>query len=559
MKRRLVLASIFLLATSLNLAAAEFNTGDIPRAEQPRALPSVRPVEIKKPEKPTYKPKNTNSAIKLSVETFTFTGNDSFSDETLNQLLSDYQKRDIGIDELNKATQVITDFYRNNGYFLGQAYLPAQDVAGNTLEIAILEGKLGVLSTKDTEGFDSTFMNNMAAYRLGANDTVSEHNLVRNVTIINALPGTKATARLAPSASVGATDIDVILESLPSFQGYVGANTYGNRFTGREVVIAGAKLNNPVGLGDQLSLDLKRSNNNGQRGLSLGYITPVHESGTLFSVGYNYIDYKLGRQLEPLDASGESQYFNLGLNQPIIRDAHKGLSAQFGASYKIMNDEVAAFSLENRRKITAAELGLTADWLSSNGRVNYLAGAKVRAGNVKFKNDVAKSLDETGAQTKGGFAKYNLSATRLQYFGNGASFALHANYQRASKNLDSVEKMSIGNSAWRQYAELPSLADSGIVVGAEVRKKVIANKSLNSLLLIDISPYVFVDLGRGKINQRTNLSDNHVKSIHAGFGLDATFRNGWVFNFSGSQQNRDFTGAGAENETRVWGQLLKYF
>jgi hemolysin activation/secretion protein len=169
-------------------------------------------------------------------------------------------------------------------------------------------------------------------------------------------------------------------------------------------------------------------------------------------------------------------------------------------------------------------------------------------------------LDETSVKTKGGFIKYNLNATRLQYFKSGVTIALQADYQRASKNLDSVEKIATGGiNRWRAFAELPSLADSGFVVGAEIKKRIPANKKLASLLLVELSPYGFIDFGRGKINQKSSIDDNHVKSIHYGLGLDATFRNKWLFSLTASHQNRDFEGTGAENEARVWGQLQKYF
>ena len=551
-----------LLGVSLHVSAAGGvpDTGDIPRAEPPRGLPSTVPATIKKQVKPAYQPVDSDKLVTLAVQEFTFSGNQSFASEELSALLIDYKKRDIGFKALNQATKRITAFYRNNGYFLAQAYLPTQDIEQGAVEIAIIEGKLGALSLSDTEAFDAAFMKNMAAYRLGANDTVSEHNLIRNVTLLNSLPGTRATAQLNPSDTVGGTDIEVTMQPLPRWQGYIGANTYGNRFTAREVVLAGARLNNPAGRGDQLSLDLKRSNNNGQRGLNLGYITPIHESGTLFNVGYNYVDYKLGGTFKALDAFGESQYFNISLDQPIVRDAQKGLSARLTTSYKVMNDEVSTVSLQNRRNIIAAEFGLFGDWLNAAGNVSNQVGISVRTGKVMFKDDFAQALDATGAKTKGGFVKYNLNATRLQYFESGVSIALRADYQRASKNLDSVEKISTGGiNRWRQFAELPSLADTGFVIGAELRKKIPANETLARLLLIDISPYGFIDFGRGKISQKSLTNNNHVKSIHSGLGLEATFKSDWIFSLSGSHQNRDFAGAGAENEARIWGQLRKYF
>jgi hemolysin activation/secretion protein len=556
-----VLGGFFLLGASLHAFAGGVpGIADIPRAEPPRTLPSTLPAKIKQKEKPALESKDGEKAVKLIVQTFRFTGNQSFSDEKLGALLSSYVQTEIGFKELSQATKIITEYYRRNGYFLAQAYLPAQDIAENTVEIAVIEGQLGTLTISGVEGFDEGFMKNMAAYQLGAGDAVSEKNVVRNITLLNSLPSTRATAQLNPSDTVGGTDVEVTLQPLPRFEGYVGANTYGNRFTGREVLLAGARWNNPAGLGDQLSLDLKRSNDNGQRGLDLGYATPVHASGTLLSLRYNYVDYKLGGTFKALDAFGESQYFNIALDQPLVRDAQKGLSAHFSTTYKVMNDEVSTVSLENRRNVLAADFGLFGDWLNKDGDVSNQLGINIRTGKVIFKDDFAQALDQTGPKIQGGFVKYNLNATRVQYFKNGVNIALRADYQRASKNLDSVEKISTGGiNRWRQFAELPSLADSGFVIGAELGKKIPANETLARLLLVDISPYGFIDFGRGRVSQKSSTSDNHVKSIHFGLGLDATFKNAWLFSLTASHQNRDFEGTGAENEARIWGQLQKYF
>lgn len=557
-----VLGGVFLLGASMQATAAGGvpDTGEIPRAEPPRVIPSTLPPTINKQEKPAFQPNEGEKSVRLVVQTFNFSGNRSFTNEQLSVLLSDYVKVEIGLKELNQATKTITEFYRKNGYFLAQAYLPTQDITENTVEIAVIEGELGTLTIGGVEGFDESFMKGMASYLFNKGDTVSEKNLVRNVTLLNSLPGTRATAQLNPSDTVGATDIELTLQPLPRLEGYIGTNTYGNRFTGRELLLAGGRWSNPAGFGDQLSLDLKRSNDNGQRSLDIGYVTPVHASGTLLSLRYNYVDYKLGGAFKSLDAFGESQYFNIALDQPLMRDAQKGLSARFSTTYKVINDEVSAASLENRRNILAADFGLFGDWLNDDGDSSYQLGFNIRSGKVLFKDAFARALDEAGSKTNGGFTKYNLNASRVQYFQNGVNLALRADYQRASKNLDSVERISTGGvNRWREFAELPSLADSGFVVGAELEKKFAANEAMARLLLVDISPYAFIDFGRGKINQQPSTSDNHVKSTHVGLGFDATFKKSWLFSLTAAHQNRDFEGAGAENEARLWGQLQKYF
>ncbi|PKO50502.1 MAG: hypothetical protein CVU27_08435, partial [Betaproteobacteria bacterium HGW-Betaproteobacteria-20] len=330
--------------TVLSQAAPALPDANIPRAGPAQPLPFVAPTEIKQQERPAYKPDTDDKEIKLVIQAFTFSGNQSFTNEQLNLLLQDYAKREIGLRELNEATKVITEHYRKNGFFLAQAYLPAQEINKNAVEIAILEGNLGELKMNGTDKLNEAFLKKMALYDFKSGDAISENNLVRNVTLLNALPAARATAQLNPGDEIGSTDVEIELQPLPRWQAYIGANTYGNRFTGREVALAGLSVNNLAGVGDQLNLNLKSSKDEGQRGLQLSYYTPVHASGTLLNVGYNYVDYKLGGEFKVLKASGDSQYFNINLDQPIVRNARHGLTARLGGSYKIISDEVSAFA-----------------------------------------------------------------------------------------------------------------------------------------------------------------------------------------------------------------------
>lgn len=540
-------------------APAVPDAADIPRPQP--ALPlQPRPAEIKQQERPAYRPAAGAESVKLRVARFVFSGNRAFSTEQLRVLLNDYIGHESDINALNQAVKIITDFYRKNGYFLAQAYLPAQDIRENAVEIAVLEGALGGLGLNGAEKLNGDFLGKMAAYHFKTGDTISEQNLVRNVTLLNSLPAIRASAQLNPGEAIGSSDVDIELQPLPAMEGYIAANTYGNRFTGREVLLAGLRLNNPAGRGDQLSVGLKNSRDDGQRGFNLGYLIPVHESGTLLNLGYNYVDYKLGGPFKQLKAKGDSQYFSAGLDQPLMRNAQGGLSAHVGGAYKRVDDDVSAFLLNNRRNVSNIDLGLFGDWFNNQGDVSYQAGLNLRAGRVDFKDAFAESLDATGAKTEGDFLKYNLVASRVQYFSNGVSLALRADYQYASKNLDSVEKIVIGGiNRWRAFAELPSQADTGYMAGAELRKSIAVGPKLANLLLEGISTYGFVDFGRGKINRDALSDDNHVKSIHYGAGVDMAFSRKWLLGISVSHQARKFDGVSQENETRVWGQLQKDF
>jgi hemolysin activation/secretion protein len=558
--------SIFAALTLLNTvmlcqaATQSPDPANIPRAEPVKQLPSAPPADIKQQQKPPQQPSAAGADVKLIVHTFVFSGNKSFTSEQLGALLTDYAQREIGLKDLHEAVKIITDHYRKNGFFLAQAYLPAQDINENKVEISVLEGTLGELRFKAAGALDNKFTAQMARYNLRPGDSVTENNLVRNIALLNSLPALKASAQLNPGQAIGSTDVEIELQPLPRWVGFASVNTYGNRYTGREVAQAGISLNNLANVGDQLIFNLKSSRNEGQRGLQLVYYVPVHVSGTLLNLAYNYVDYKLGGEFKVLNAFGDSQYFNIGIDQPLARNAHYGLTARLGGSHKAINDEVSASALKNQRDISGFDLGLLGDWFDNSNDSNYQLGLNLRAGQVKFKDDYARSLDATDAKTEGNFIKYSLAASRVQYFNNGYSLALRADYQAANKNLDSVEKITIGGAnRWRAFSELPSLADAGFMAGADIRKNIPAGEKMASILLETLSPYVFIDCGKGKVNQNALSNDNHVKSIHYGLGLDAAFRQKWLLSLVASHQQQDADGARVNNETRVWGQLQKEF
>ena len=558
-KTSVAIVTALSVISSAQVFAADTPVVNIPRAT-PAPLPPIKPADVEQEVKPAFKP-SSEADLKITVANFSFSGNASVDSAQLDTLLVDFKNREIGLAELNEAVGIITAFYREQGYFLAQAYLPEQDIQDNAVEIAVLEGKVGAVNIEAGEGLNQGFLTKMAGYNLLAGDSVTDQNLVRNVSAINSLPGISAGVQLSPSEAVGSTDVNVEFQALPTLQGWLEGNTYGNRFTGREQLSGGVKLNNLLGIGDQFLVNLSRSNDGGTRGTQFAYFTPVHASGTLLSLNYSYTDYELGGIFEPLRAEGDSQYINIGLSQPLYRDSVKGIAALFNVTRQKINDETKAFGLKNKRDVDSVDIGLLGDWTSKAQDAVYQMGATLRFGDVDFKNTIAKALDAAGNKTRGNYTKLNLNATRVQYFDNGLSFSLYADYQVANQNLDAAEKSSIGGvNRWRSFAELRALADNGIMTGAEVRKNITANKSLGSLLLVNISPYVFLDFGRGKINQDpVSSNNNHVESTHYGAGMDLAFKSDWFLSVTGSHQTRDFENTGAENETRFWGKLQKNF
>jgi len=561
-----LIAMVCMFAPAVALSAPALpDTGNLPRIETQPAPPVITSPNIEKKEDSNYPAVMPEiSDIKVNVDHLKFTGNKNVSGTELTALLSPHLGPSLGMKELNQLAILVTRYYRQHGYMLAEAYLPEQDITQNTLEIAVVEGYLGEIRMQTKGKLDEAFLKKIATRGFANNDVIRESNLVKNITLINSLPGVKAASELSPGTEVGYSDVEIEVQAAPLLNGYLGVNTYGNRFTGRETVFAGLFLNNLAGRGDRLGLNLKDSNHERQRSAQIGYIVPIHESGTILNLNAGYSDYRLGREFSILGASGDSSYVSAFLDQPVLRSRQGNITSRFGLSHKDVSDDVSAFSLKNHRGINAVELGLFGDWRDARWNGFNQVGINLKFADVDFKNSLAKSLDDSGAQTRGNFVKYNLFGSRIQPLSATYNLILRAEYQGTNKNLDSTEKLAIGGiNRWREFGELPTSSDRGLIAGLELRRAMLPMTGLASFLPIlksaEVSPYVFFDYGKGIIDHSALSSDNHVNSAHYGAGVDMQFAKKWVLDLTVSHQRSKIEGVDSESETRAWGQIRTEF
>mgnify|MGYP006302297457 CR=1 FL=1 len=84
-------------------------------------------------------PMQADNSLKLTVQYFALHGNSEFSSVELQSLLNKYKNHPIGFNDLQSAANDITEFYRKAGYIIAYAYIPAQKIKNNIVEIEVLE------------------------------------------------------------------------------------------------------------------------------------------------------------------------------------------------------------------------------------------------------------------------------------------------------------------------------------------------------------------------------------------------------------------------------------
>nr|WP_319566050.1 POTRA domain-containing protein [uncultured Rhodoferax sp.] len=190
---------------------------------------------------------------KITVNRLELTGATIFPDASLIALTGFVPGSLLSLAELQGMAAKITSFYRQNGYFVAQAYLPAQDINQGVVTLAIIEGHYGQVTLNN-----QTRVSDALAHRLlgdlQSGDTVATAPLEHRLLLLSDLPGVKVSSTLVPGATLGTSDLIVDLKPGPFISGSVDADNAGNRYTGANRIGATVNFNEPLGHGDVATL-----------------------------------------------------------------------------------------------------------------------------------------------------------------------------------------------------------------------------------------------------------------------------------------------------------------
>lgn len=463
---RLGLIAAALLATGQNAYAQQPPVGGQlqqipPAAVPPRAAPDIR---IERTETPTDA---EAEGRRIRVDTLRVTGATLFTEAQLSAVAELTPGDDLTLPELRNAAARITRFYNSRGYVLAQAYLPAQDVVGGMVTIAVVEGRYGAIDLRNQSGVsDVLALGVLSGLNTGAPVAIAP--LERRLLLLSDIPGVVVQSTLSPGAEVGTSDLTVDLTRGRGISGSLEADNAGNRYTGAYRFGGSVNLHNPTGLGDLLSLRLLAST----EGLAYGRAAWQASIGVAtVGAAYTHMRYELGREFEALDAGGTADIISVFASYPLIRSRAANLHALAGFDAKYLSDEIGLVSQVSDMEIRALALGLRGDSRDGFGGGGWNAGSlSWTSGELDILDPFERAADAMTARTQGGFSKLQYAVSRLQTVSGPLSVYGSLRGQVASNNLDASEKMELGGAyAVRAYPEGEAYGDQGYVATVEAR------------------------------------------------------------------------------------------
>jgi hemolysin activation/secretion protein len=495
-------------------------------------------------------------SARIRVQSLRVTGAQVYSEDILLATTGFRPGSELSLTELRTMAARIADFYHRNGYFVAQAYLPAQDIQNGALRIAVIEGHYGKVVLRN----QTPVSESLAAGLLGglnSGDPITVAPLESRLLLLSDLPGVKVQSTLVPGSTLGASDL--IVDVLPGRRvtGSVDADNAGNRYTGQNRLGATINVNEPAGHGDVATLRVLTA------GPGLHYARAAYQmqfGKARAGIAYSHLGYELGREFESLHAHGTARTASVYGSYPLIRSRDSNLYAGLVFDERKFQDRVdttASVTDKKARVLTASLYGDARDTLGAGGATSY--SLALSAGRMDLQTPVLRDYDALTARTGGSYNKLAFSLARLQ--GVTGAFSVYAglNGQIASKNLDISEKMELGGMyGVRAYPEGEAYADQGYLLTLEARLQL---PKFSASQAGEMQLVAFADTGTVTLNKQAWVAGNNRRTLSgAGVGLNWTVPNDWMVRaYYARKLGSGMATSAPDKSGRFWIQAVKYF
>lgn len=453
----------------------------------------------------------------FAVASVRIEGNQRVPTEALRPYVDALEGREVTLGELRDAARRITQHYRELGFVVARAYLPAQRIADGSVRIAVLESQMTSTALDNRSPVRDEVLKAVVDAQPLVGQPIVADTTDRALLLLSDLPGVgEVSGALKPGPTVGTSDLVVRVEPGRGSEGNVSVDNHGNRYTGQSRVNGQWTLNNPRGTGDRLDLRATLSEEKLLSG-RVAYDLPLNNDGLRGGAALSASRYELGREFARLDATGTARTAGVFASWPLRRGLDRNVWLSGTAEYRALSDELRSQQTTTDKHAQALLLeayGDLADALGGGGYNTWRVGATL--GRLVIDSAAARATDAQTARTAGGYSKLTASVSRLQALVPATTLALSASAQAASRNLDSSEKFVVGGAyGVRAYPQGEGAGDHGWLASIELRRDLAAG----------LQASVFYDAGGVDFHKRPYASGRNTQTLRgAGLGLAAQWQ-----------------------------------
>ena len=388
----------------------------------------------------------------------------------------------FSINQLQEVADKVAAYYREHGYILAQAFVPAQQVVNGEVVVQVLEGRLAGVLVEGNKGYSAPTL--MRPFKSLVGAPLDKDSIESALLTLTNYPGITAFGVLGAGRDVGTTNLTLRVQGEDRFRIETSVDNYGSQFAGEYRGQVTLTFNDPLHHADRLKLTglyASNSSNGSTHGAygGLDYEIPLFSPNDSLRALHLTNAYNVGAAAAVVSGSnseGDTRVDELGYRHDFARtrlgSASLGLafnvkSAEFRAPPSVVYDDklTTARIDANWERIDTRFRGVNRASLSFTHGFNDVFGA-LGAYDPNASATATKRASRLGAS--GDFNKVALQLERLQRLTQYTSLVLRVDGQYTNDPIVSLEQFSLGGpDSVRAYPVSELLAEKGGLASLE--------------------------------------------------------------------------------------------
>ncbi len=455
----------------------------------------------------------------------------------LAETLEPFLGEPVTLARLDGISAAIVEAYRASGRPLVDVLIPEQDITSGTVQIVVLEFRLGKVCAEGNEYTDTSRLT--AEIRSEPGQPIDTGALFDDIRWLNRNPFRQVRLVLERGDEFAETDIILQSEEIRPWRVYAGVDNSGSRSTGWERYFAGVNLGDLFELGHVLAYQMTASEDLFTDGAlphglasddpryfahSFSYLAPLPWRHELSFFGYySEANPDFGT---PFTSTGKSWQVSGRYNIPL--SAHRGIAHEivFGVDFKRTNNDLAFGGTAVSSSSTDVVQAMFA-WSGDRADKGGVTAGKIEffgsPGDLSaFNSDADYQPSTSSVGRLGASAEYVYSRAELVrdqrliggFWGKGRLAG-----QFSSTNLLPSEQFSLGGArSIRGFRESEVLGDHGYLTSLELHAPPLALLSSEGVKdALDI--YAFFDRGEAFLKRPAAGESRSRILASAGIGL----------------------------------------
>ena len=435
------------------------------------------------------------------------------------------------INQLQTIADEITRYYRERGFVIAQAIVPAQEVRDGVVNLRVLEGSLEEIRVEGNTFYKAKVVE--GPFRRLQGRPVVQNTIERALLDVQEFPGLTVFGTFTQGDQIGSTDLVIRVREEDRFSVTPSVDNYGSEFTGEYRAMVNFEVNNLFGFADQTAGYVLQTfdPSDGTYG-GLAFEFPFGRNAIGFGGSHNQFDVGGLAELTALGVEGTVEQAEIYWKRSFANGRFFSANGRLGVAVKSADTDIPETTLAEDN-LAVASLVFDVFYASQKGRgftvgtIGIDVGMPDTLGSMDGSGDGNSSRRGGDGEIGGGsFEKYWFNVEYLRPLGANNRVLVRLDGQYTDDILVSLEQYSIGGPRnVRAYTIAEALADTGASATLEwiinapgfSDKQAFGGRTWGEIFQVSLyADYAYGELNNPRISEEETVD-------YSGYGLGLQF------------------------------------